>query len=100
MPAWRHNRVGMLLTRNLTNRKAPSAWIVLAQVEGIFASIAFPGNPSACWEARLSRRRVGVCRVLKSYWARGGIVPKAHRTSPFDLTAAECAATRELLLLV
>src|SRR6202162_5485575 len=30
----------------------------------------------------------------------GGIVPKVHRTSPFDLTAEEWAATRELLLLV
>jgi len=30
----------------------------------------------------------------------GGIVPKVHRASPFDLTAEEWAATRELLLLV
>ena len=30
----------------------------------------------------------------------GIIVPKAHRASPFDLTAEEWAATRELLLLV
>lgn len=30
----------------------------------------------------------------------GGIAPKAHRTSPFELTAEEWAATRELLLLV
>ena len=30
----------------------------------------------------------------------GTIVPKAHRASPFDLTAEEWAATRELLLLV
>jgi hypothetical protein len=30
----------------------------------------------------------------------GVIVPKAHRASPFDLTAEEWAATRELLLLV
>jgi histidine triad (HIT) family protein len=30
----------------------------------------------------------------------GGIVPKAHRASPFDLTAEEWAATRDLLLLV
>jgi diadenosine tetraphosphate (Ap4A) HIT family hydrolase len=30
----------------------------------------------------------------------GAIVPKAHRASPFDLTAGEWAATRELLLLV
>jgi diadenosine tetraphosphate (Ap4A) HIT family hydrolase len=31
---------------------------------------------------------------------RGVIVPKGHRASPFDLTAEERAATRELLLLV
>jgi diadenosine tetraphosphate (Ap4A) HIT family hydrolase len=30
----------------------------------------------------------------------GAIVPKAHRASPFDLTAGEWAATRELLILV
>jgi diadenosine tetraphosphate (Ap4A) HIT family hydrolase len=30
----------------------------------------------------------------------GGIVPKVHRASSFDLTAEEWAATRELLLLV
>jgi histidine triad (HIT) family protein len=30
----------------------------------------------------------------------GAIVPKVHRASPFDLTAEEWAATRELLLLV
>ena len=30
----------------------------------------------------------------------GGIVPKVHRASLFDLTAEEWAATRELLLLV
>jgi histidine triad (HIT) family protein len=30
----------------------------------------------------------------------GAIVPKVHRASPFDLTAGEWAATRELLLLV
>ena len=30
----------------------------------------------------------------------GGIVPKLHRASLFDLTAEEWAATRELLLLV
>jgi hypothetical protein len=30
----------------------------------------------------------------------GGIAPKVHRTSLFDLTAEEWAATRELLLLV
>jgi len=28
----------------------------------------------------------------------GGIAPKVHRASPFDLTAEEWAATRELLL--
>jgi diadenosine tetraphosphate (Ap4A) HIT family hydrolase len=32
--------------------------------------------------------------------ACGGIVPKVHRTSPFDLPPEEWAATRELLLLV
>ena len=31
--------------------------------------------------------------VLPGY---GGIAPKAHRASPFDLTAEEWAATREL----
>jgi diadenosine tetraphosphate (Ap4A) HIT family hydrolase len=30
----------------------------------------------------------------------GAIVPKVHRASPFDLTAEEWTATRELLLLV
>jgi histidine triad (HIT) family protein len=30
----------------------------------------------------------------------GGIFPKVHRTSPFELTAEEWAATRDLLLLV
>src|ERR1700733_4831982 len=30
----------------------------------------------------------------------GAIVPKSHRASPFDLTAGEWSATRELLLLV
>src|ERR1700722_14827929 len=35
--------------------------------------------------------------VLPGY---GGIAPKVHRASPFDLTAEEWAATRELLLLV
>jgi hypothetical protein len=30
----------------------------------------------------------------------GAIVAKVHRASPFDLTAGEWAATRELLLLV
>src|SRR5258708_38735237 len=30
----------------------------------------------------------------------GGIAPKVHRASVFDLTAEEWAATRELLLLV
>src|ERR1700746_3707446 len=30
----------------------------------------------------------------------GGIAPKVPRASPFDLTAEEWAATRELLLLV
>ena len=30
----------------------------------------------------------------------GAIVPKAHRASPFDLTAEEWAATRELLVLI
>jgi histidine triad (HIT) family protein len=30
----------------------------------------------------------------------GGIVPKIHRASPFDLTAQEWTGTRELLLLV
>lgn len=30
----------------------------------------------------------------------GAIVPKVHRASPFELTAGEWAATRELLVLV